>query len=183
MAFQRCYAITTVNWYLNEKSQITNSALGTRRVINQNSKASPLKGFVNHLVILNSILPPYQRFTQAWPQSKRLGFFVYFDVNWDFSEIDCQLIIFSLTVFNLRCLIVGRNKLEILTNVCSRQQEMAGILEEGKHCGVGDFVLLDSIDLPSFMKNLKIRLVLIRPRVGSSTLQKGLWMRSKVMLD
>ncbi|ESO12657.1 hypothetical protein HELRODRAFT_187944 [Helobdella robusta] len=35
--------------------------------------------------------------------------------------------------------------------------QMAGVLEEGRQCGVGDFVLMDSIDLNSFMKNLQIR--------------------------
>ena len=34
---------------------------------------------------------------------------------------------------------------------------MAGILEEGAGCGVGDFVMLERIDLSSFMDNLKVR--------------------------
>jgi len=34
---------------------------------------------------------------------------------------------------------------------------MAAVLEEGRQFGVGDFVLLDRVDLESFMSNLKLR--------------------------
>ena len=36
---------------------------------------------------------------------------------------------------------------------------MAGTIHEGPEFGVGDFVLLDNLDISSFMANLKLRLV------------------------
>ncbi len=34
---------------------------------------------------------------------------------------------------------------------------MAGAIQEGPEFGIGDFILLEHVDMPSFMKNLKKR--------------------------
>ena len=34
---------------------------------------------------------------------------------------------------------------------------MAGAIQEGPEYGIGDFILLENVDMPSFMKNLKKR--------------------------
>lgn len=39
------------------------------------------------------------------------------------------------------------------------EEMAAAVLEEGRQFGVGDFVLLDKVDLDCFMSNLKLRSV------------------------